>query len=350
MVSLQYMDNLPIPEIAEKASPAVISIAISKNLPKIEGFYSMPMNGKNFVIPKFQKGKKEAVRVGGGSGFIVSENGIVLTNSHVVADAKADYTAVFGADNEKKVPMKILARDPIHDIAICKVQGEGYASVPLGDSSGLQLGEWVVAVGNALGEFSNTVSLGIVSGLSRFIQAQGEAQHNVERLRGLIQTDAAINPGNSGGPLLNMKGEVIGINTAVVFGAQNIGFSIPINRAKDDIAQIKEHGRIQIPFLGIRYLIIDEMLQAKNNLPVGYGALIMRETLGDTAVIRGSSAEKAGLREFDIILEAAGKKITPEFTLQDVLQEHTIGDEISLKVLREKKERTMKVKLEEKNQ
>jgi len=344
------MNTLPITEIAKKVSPAVISIAITKDLPKVDGFYSLPMNGRNFVIPKFKKGVREAVRVGGGSGFIISENGIVLTNSHVVEDPRADYAAVFNADTIKKETMKVLARDPIHDVAICRIEGDGYPTVPLGDSSQLQLGESVLAVGNALGEFSNTVSLGIVSGLSRFIQAQGEARRNVERLRGLIQTDAAINPGNSGGPLINMSGEVVGINTAVVFGAQNIGFSIPVNQAKDDIAQIKEYGHIRIPFLGIRYLIIDEDLQQKNNLPVGYGALIMRETLGDAAVAPGSTAEKAGLREFDIILEAAGKKITTDFTLQDVLHEHEINEIIPLKILREKRERDLKVRLEEKNQ
>lgn len=350
MVLFQYMNQLPITDIAKKVSPAVISIAITKDLPKVDGFYSLPINGRNFVIPKFKKGQREAVRVGGGSGFIISESGIALTNSHVVEDRRADYTAIFSGDTTQKKAMKVLARDPIHDVAICRIEGEGYPILPLGDSSRLELGEFVVAVGNALGEFSNTVSLGIVSGLSRFIQAQGEAQKSVERLRGLIQTDAAINPGNSGGPLINMNGEVVGINTAVVFGAQNIGFSIPINQAKEDIGEIKEYGRIRVPFLGIRYLIIDEDFQQKNNLPVGYGALIMREALGETAVAKGSTAEKVGLREFDIILEAGGKKISVDFTLQDILHEHEIGETIPLKVLREKREHNIKIRLEEKSQ
>lgn len=336
-------------EIAKKASPAVVSIVVTKDLPKIEGFYNMPMGGRNYVIPKIKKGAKETVRIGGGSGFLVSSNGFVLTNSHVVQDPHAEYTIFL--DNEKNTKRKLIVvtRDPIHDVAICKLEGSDFPHLELGNSSNLQLGEYVIAVGNALGEFSNTVSLGIISGLSRFITAQqgGEMRHS-ERLRGLIQTDAAINPGNSGGPLINMEGKVIGINTAVVFGAQNIGFTIPINHAKKDIDQLKKYGHVRLPFLGVRYLILDKQIQEENKLPVDYGALIMRETLGDIAVVRDSSAHKAGLKEFDIILEANGKKITTEITLQDIIQEHEIGDKIEMKILRGKNQKIVKIELEEK--
>lgn len=343
------MEHSPVVDVVKKVSPAVISIAITRDLPKIEGFYNMPMGGRNFIVPKFKKGEKEEVKVGGGSGFIVSKDGIVLTNSHVVQDPKADYTAFLDHEHDKKHPMSIIARDPIHDIAICKIEKGEFPHLELGNSSNVALGESVIAVGNALGEFSNTVSLGIVSGLSRFIQAQGDMQaRHTERLRGLIQTDAAINPGNSGGPLINMDGKVIGINTAVVFGAQSIGFSIPVNQAKEDLKQVQEHGRIILPFLGVRYIILDKQIQEQNKLPVDYGALIMREALGETAVVPGSSAADAGLEEFDIILEASGKKITPENTLQDVISEHKIGDKIPMKVLREGKELTLEVELEEK--
>lgn len=339
------MSNNTIVEIAKKVCPCVVSIVATKDLPKIEGFYAMPVDDKNFVIPKFNKKERKQVQLGGGSGFIVNNKGVVLTNSHVVEDVNAEYTAVFNDDTKK--PLEILARDPIHDIAICNIQGTDYPALALGDSSTIQLGESVLAVGNALGEFSNTVSLGIVSGLSRYIQAQG-SKRKTEHLRGLIQTDAAINPGNSGGPLINMQGEVIGINTAVISDAQSIGFSIPINQAKGDIEQVKEYGRIRIPFLGIQYFIISQDTAQKNNLPVDYGALITRKALGEVAITPGSSAEKAGLQEFDIILEADNKKITQEFTLQDVLQEHTIGDKIPLKILREKKEKSLSIVLEEK--
>ncbi len=138
-----------------------------------------------------------------------------------------------------------------------------------------------------MGRFSNTISLGIISGLSRFIQAQGK-NSATERLRGLIQTDAAINPGNSGGPLINMDGHVVGINTATIAGAQSIGFSIPIDKAKEDLRQIKEYGRIRVPFLGIHYIILDEQSAKENKLPVSYGALITRQRLGEKAILRGS--------------------------------------------------------------
>lgn len=341
------MSHLSIIEIAKKASPAVISILITRDLPKVEGFYNLPIGGRNVIIPKFKKGKKEAVQIGGGSGFIVSENGLILTNSHVVQDPEADYTAILDHGHDKKKKLKVIARDPIHDIAICKMEGSKLPYLELGDSTQLQLGESVVAVGNALGEFSNTVSLGIISGLSRFIQAQSSMRH-VERLRGLIQTDAAINPGNSGGPLINMDGQVIGINTAVVFGAQNIGFSIPINQAKIDIEEFKKYGRVRIPFFGVRYIILDKNIQEQNDLPVDYGALIMRESLGEAPVAKGSAAGKAGLKEYDIILEADGKKITTKITLQDIIQEHKIGDTIKMKILREGKKYDTDIKLQEK--
>jgi serine protease Do len=337
------MEHSPVVDIVKKVSPAVVSIAITRDLPKVEGFYTMPMGGRNFIVPKFKKGEKEEVKVGGGSGFIVSKDGIVLTNSHVVQDPKADYTAFLDHEHDTKHPMRVIARDPIHDIAICKMEKSSVSSelphLELGNSSDVALGEYVIAV-----------SLGIVSGLSRFIQAQGDMQaRQTERLRGLIQTDAAINPGNSGGPLINMDGKVVGINTAVVFGAQSIGFSIPVNQAKADLEEVKKHGRIRLPFLGVRYIILDKNVQEQNKLPVDHGALIMRETLGEAAVAPGSAAADAGLEEFDIILEADGKQITPETTLQDIIQEHAIGDTVKMKVLREGKERELKVELEEKN-
>ena len=173
-------------------------------------------------------------------------------------------------------------------------------------------------------------------------------ERHVERLRGLIQTDAAINPGNSGGPLINMEGEVIGINTAVVFGAQNIGFAVPINNAKKDLEDIEKYGHIRQPFFGVRYIIIDKMIQKQNKLPVDHGALLLRETFADHAVAPGSSAEAAGLKEYDIILECDGTKITPEETLQDIISKHKIGDKLKCKILRDGKEENVEVTLEEK--
>lgn len=337
------MDN--IVRIAKQISPAVVSIAATKDLPRIEGFYPLPMGEKNFIIPQFRKNEKKSIKLGGGSGFVVNRRGIILTNSHVVEDPKAEYTAIFGDNSKHRI--SVLARDPIHDIAICKIEGENHPFLPLGDSTQIELGEHVVAVGNALGEFANTISLGIVSGLSRYIRAQN-SHRKTEHLRNLIQTDAAINPGNSGGPLINMHGKVIGINTAVIYEAQSIGFSIPINQAREDIDQVKTHGRILIPFLGIQYFIINKETAEKNELPASHGALITRKSLGSVAVIPGSSAQKAGLKEFDIILKADDQTISDSFTLQDALQGHKIGDSLLLTVLRNRKERLIPVTLEEK--
>jgi len=343
------MEKSPVVQIAKKVCPAVVNIVISKDMPKLRGFYTMPFGGQQVMVPKFDKRSKQRIKVGGGSGFIVSPDGVILTNAHVVADTKAQYTMVMDHDEASKFPIKIIARDPIHDIAILKIQGKKqFPYIDLGDSSQLELGEDVVAVGYALGEFRNTVSTGVVSGLSRFIQAQTGMKRQVERLRGLIQTDAAINPGNSGGPLVNMDGQVIGISTAVVFGAQNIGFAIPINNAKKDLEELKQYGHVRQPFIGIRYIILDEVVQKQNQLPVDYGAMIIRETLGEHAVVPKSSADKAGLKEFDIILECNGEKITVENTVQDVISKKQIGDTIKCKVLRNKKQTEIRIKLDEK--
>ena len=336
----------PIVEIAKKVCPAVITIVITKDLPKVEGFYLMPFGGRGVIMPKFKKGKKEATKVGGGSGFIISEDGYVITSAHVVSDTEADYTVML--EPRKKESAKVLARDPINDIAILKIKGKKLPYLELGDSHKIQLGEEVVAVGNPLGEFHDTLSSGIVSGMSRFIQATNHLTQQQQRLRGLIQTDAAINPGNSGGPLVNMEGKAIGINTAAVMGAQNIGFAIPINYAKKDLQEIKKYGKIKMPFLGIKYVILTKQMAEKNKLPVNYGALIIRENLGEPAVIKRSSADKAGLREFDIVLRARGEKITVENPLSNILQKSKIGEEIELKIMRNKKEITIKLTLGEK--
>lgn len=338
--------DLSIVEIAKKVCPAVITIVISKDLPKIEGFYMMPYGGKGIMMPKFKQGKKEATKIGGGSGFLVSPDGYLVTSQHVVADQEADYTVIL--EPTKKYPAKVLARDPINDLAILKIEGKKFPYLEPEKLEKVELGQEVVAIGNALGEFSDTVSSGIVSGLSRFIQAHNHITQQAEQLRGLIQTDAAINPGNSGGPLVNRQGRVIGINTAVVMGAQNIGFAIPINYAIKDLIEVKKYGKIKKPFLGIKYIILSKEVAVKNKISVDYGALIVRETLGEPAVIKGSSAEKAGLKEFDIVLEAKGEKITTENPLSSILHKCKINDEIKLKVLRNKKELTIKVTLQEK--
>jgi len=343
---MKNMENSPIVEIAKKTCPAVITIVISKDLPKIEGFYFFPFGDQPMVLPQIKKGKKEKTKIGGGSGFIISADGYVLTSSHVVGDPDADYSVVL--DPKRKYSAKVLARDPLVDVALLKIEGQDLPYLEMADSGEIKLGETVVAIGNPLGEFEDTLSAGIVSGLSRKITAYGGMPFKSTGLRGLIQTDAAINPGNSGGPLVNMEGKAIGINTAMVMGAQNIGFAIPINCAKKILEEIKKYGKLKRPFLGVRYFILNKEIARTNKLPVDYGALVVRENLGESAIVKGSPAEKAGLKEYDIILEVNGKKITEELPLTDVLQDHEIGDEVSMKILREGKEVTLKTELEEK--
>lgn len=305
----------------------------------------MPFNGENLVMPKVKK-EKERTKIGGGSGFIVSQDGYVLTCHHVVSDPEADYTVI--VTPEEKYPAKVLANDPLIDVAVLKIQNKSFPCLELGDSDKIELGETVVAIGNPLGEFEDTLSAGIISGLSRKITAFAGPHARATSLRGLIQTDAAINPGNSGGPLVNLAGQAIGLNTAVIMGAQNIGFAIPINYARRTLEEVMQFGKIRRPFLGVRYVILNPELSKMNKLPVDHGALIVRESFGEPAVLKDSSADKAGLREYDIILEVDNKKVTEENSLSDSLKDREIGGEIILKVLRDRKEITLKVKLEEK--
>ncbi len=340
--------------VVEKALPAVVSIIVGKDLAALEAqgfpfFGEQPLDGPSEEeilenLPRTDSGK---IRAGGGSGFIVDANGYILTNKHVVADPDAEYT-IFMPD-EEKYTAKVLARDPINDVAILKIEAEGLSTLKLGDSNRILLGQSVVAVGNALGEFKNTVSTGIVSGLSRYITAVTDMEGHAERLRGLIQTDAAINPGNSGGPLVNLKAEVIGINSAVVFGAQNIGFAIPINKAKHDLEDVRKFGRIKRPFLGVRYMLLTKDLQRKLHLDVSHGALVMAES-GGHAVISGSAAERAGIRARDVIIEVNGAPIDEKNSIEDMLEKYSIGDRLKVKLLRGSEEIACEPKLGERHE
>ena len=202
-------------KVVNDASPAVVSIIITKDLPVIEQYYINPFPDSpfNFQIPQYRQKGTQKQEVGGGTGFIISENGMILTNEHVVADTEADYTVL--TNDGKKYPAEVLARDSVRDLAIIKIKeaDRSFPTLKLGDSDSLQIGQTIIAIGNALGEFRNTVSVGVISGLGRTITAGGGG--TVETQEDVIQTDAAINPGNSGGPLLNLKGEVIGVNFAM---------------------------------------------------------------------------------------------------------------------------------------
>ncbi len=325
----------------KKVMPAVVSVVISKKLedlkkelPELDPAFSDP----RFQIPPDKIDARGMVQVGGGSGSIVDKKGIILTNKHVIAEPRAEYIVILSSG--EKLNARVLARDPLDDVAILKIDSPdgSLPTVELGDSNNLELGQTVIAFGNVLGIFQNTVSTGIISGLSRSISAKTDPTSPVQEMRGLIQTDAAINPGNSGGPLTDIFGRVIGINAAVVFGAQNIGFAIPIKAAERDLADLKRHGKIRRPFLGLRYLTLNEDLREKLKLTVAYGALVAKEHILDQAIVEGSPADKAGLKENDVILEWNGEKITTEKNIQDYLENCEVGNKIKLKVLRNGRE------------
>ncbi|MGC9602907.1 MAG: trypsin-like peptidase domain-containing protein [Minisyncoccia bacterium] len=329
-----------------RTMPAVVSIILSKSLEALKK--ELPASNKNkataFQIPPDKIDAHGMVQVGGGSGFIVDKSGIILTNKHVIAESGVSYTVFLNDDESYEA--EVLARDPINDVAILKIKtGKTLPVVKLGNSENLELGQTVLAIGNALGIFKNTVSRGIVSGLSRSVQAKSDSRAPVQELRGLIQTDAAINPGNSGGPLVDICGCAVGINAAVVVGAQNISFAIPIKAAERDLSDLKRYGRIRRPLLGLRYLVLNHDLSEKMGLPAEYGAYITRQNSTETAVIPKSPADKAGILEQDIVLEWNGEKITSDTTLQDFLDDCKVGEEVKLKILRAGKEREVMVTL-----
>lgn len=349
--SPQTQHEALIIEAVKKASPAVVSIVVSKDLPVIEEYFEewSPFGEPffKFKIPYYRQRGTEKKEIAWGSGFFVSKDGLVVTNKHVVLEEDVEYTVI--TFNGEKFPAKVLAKDPVQDLAVLKVKAQKeFPFLTLGDSDKLELGQTVIAIGNALGEFQNTVSVGVISGLGRKIIASGG--EFVEVLEDVIQTDAPINKGNSGGPLLNLKAEVVGINTAVALGGENIGFAIPINSVKKSIEQAKTLGKIVYPFLGVRYIIIDEKVQKENNLPVNYGAWIVKGKNDEPAIYPGSSAAKIGLKEGDIILEFNGEKITPNNSLAKIIKKYSPGDKVTLKILRGGQEKIFEVILGERTE
>ncbi len=348
-------------EAVKKVSPAVVSIVISKLMPKMRkiplgqffgpfGFPLPPLGGMpptdDMPEPGVPHGQGEKIKVGGGSGFIVHPDGLILTNKHVVFDPDAEYTVV--TTDEKEYIGRVISRDPVNDIAVLKIDAKGLPTIRLGNANKIELGQTVIAIGNALGLFTNTVSKGIISGVDRKISASLGQGGEIENLRNVIQTDVAINQGNSGGPLINLDGEVVGINTAIIYGAQNIGFALPINWAKSDLEDIIKHGRIIRPYMGVRCLMLNKILQERYDLPVDYGALVVKDHIpGTYAVIPDSPAHKAGVKENDIILTINGEKLTEKNELVDVVQNFKVGDELEMTFMRGSKTMKARTVLEE---
>jgi serine protease Do len=327
--NIRLEESSAIIDAAKKVSPAVVSISVSQ---KVADFY----------------GQVSSQEVAGGTGFILTSDGLIVTNKHVVAQ-QGSYKVILNDGRIFDATVKAL--DPLNDLAIVKIEAKDLPTVEIGNSDALQIGQYVIAVGNALGQFKNSVTLGVVSAKERSIQAGTDGASGAsESLSGLLQTDASINPGNSGGPLVNLSGQVVGINTAIASttgGSIGIGFAIPITSVKSVIDSVRKTGSIVRPFIGVRYVPIDKTLQQINNLPVDYGALVSQgQNPGDGAVLPGSPADKAGIVEGDIILEINGERITTGSSLSKLLQKYQPGDQVSLKILRKTQEKTLNVTLD----
>ncbi len=337
----------PLVAMIEKSEPAVVSVVATKDVPVYERYFETLDPWGFFNVPRVRNNGTEEREVGGGSGFIVSNDGMIVTNAHVVSDEEARYSVLL--HDGKSYIVDVLAKDTTLDIAVLKISEpitESLTYLSFGDSESLKLGQTVVAIGNALAEFQNSVSVGVVSGLSRSITASDEVTGKSERLEQVIQTDAAINPGNSGGPLLNIKGEVVGVSVATSRGAENIGFALPAVVVKGVVDSVKEYGEIVRPYMGVRYTMITERIAKVNNLSVEYGALITKgQTPEELAVAPGSPADKAGLVENDIILSIDGVDLKDN-DLATVLRSKKIGTEIALRVQSKGEEKTVNVTLE----
>jgi 2-alkenal reductase len=276
-----------------------------------------------------------------GSGVIISQDGYIVTNNHVVEGAAS--LAVTFADGSRH-DATLVGTDPLVDIAVIRVTDAVPAIAPLGDSDALQPGETVIAIGSPLGDFKNSVTAGVVSALNRTVPGSGQ--------EGLIQTDAAINHGNSGGPLVNLRGEVVGINTLVVRGssttgdqAEGLGFSVPSKTVKQVSDQLIQTGKIEHPYLGITYSMIDADIAAQENLPVQNGALVGASGQNQQAVLPGTPAAKAGVKDGDIITAVGGVKLDSNTSLRGALMQHKPGDTIALEVLRDGKTLSLEVTL-----
>jgi len=280
-----------------------------------------------------------------GSGFVVSSDGLIVTNKHVVSNTALAYKV--STSDGSSFDAKTISRDPNNDIAVIKIDpaeasggGKVLKPVELGDSDNLQVGQFVIAIGTALGEFRNTVTTGVISGLGRGIDAGSNFQGYVERLDNVIQTDAAINPGNSGGPLLNSFGQVIGINVAVAQGANNIAFSIPINTVKDALNAYKQNGKFPAKaYLGAEYQMLSIQIALLNQVP--QGAYVVN-------IAPGSPAEKAGIMRGDVIFKVEGQALTDtNGGLTKIVSGKKIGESLKLTIWRDGNEKEISITLTE---
>ncbi len=335
-VQREFIDNEGdlINTISKDVGPSVVSVSV-KSVAQSQDFFGM---GREFE------------QEGAGTGVIISKDGLIITNRHVVSDATTvSVTLSDGTEvTDVEVVGKTNASDPL-DIAFIRIKDTSNLDLKpatIGDSAKVEVGDRVVAIGNALGQFQNTVTSGIISGFGREIEASDGNGTNPETLQNLFQTDAAINGGNSGGPLVNSASEVIGINVATA-NAENISFAIPINDVKGLIDTVLAEGKLVRPYLGIRYVSITDDIAYEYNLPVKRGAYIPRSSRsGNSSIISGSPAEKAGLQEGDVILEIEGTKLDEKSSVVSILGQKKVGDSVAVKINRNSQEQTVNVVLE----
>ena len=313
-------------DVAEKASPSVVTIGVTKTQRVLDLFGANPFAGPFGFFDQQPSGQEETVKQDVGSGFIVDESGLIVTNKHVVADSQAQYRVI--TKNDQEYSAEKIYRDPVDDLAILKINANKGKLVPieLGSSDNLKVGQFVMAIGTALGEFRHTVTTGVISGLGRGITAGSAYESYAEQLDNVIQTDAAINPGNSGGPLLNSAGQVIGINVAVATAGQNIGFALPINLVKDSLQNFQQTGQFERAFLGIRYRMIDRDLALMNEVP--QGAYIIE-------VVAGAAADNAGIKQGDIVTDFDGQSVREENPLAKMINKKKAGDQVMVKIWRD---------------
>ncbi len=322
-------------DIVKKVGPSVVTIA--EEVTQNTGVFRI--GPFSIDIPQQEEQSSEIEPQSIGTGFIIDKEGLVVTNKHVVQQSGIDYFVI--TNDQKRYKVENIYRDPLNDISLLKIDStennKALNPIPLGDSDNLQAGQYVVAIGTALGEFENTVTTGVISGLGRGITAGSAFQGSVERIDNVIQTDAAINPGNSGGPLLNSSGQVIGVNTAVSAAGQNIGFAIPINTIKKSLDNFNKTGKFDRAYLGVSYRVIPQETALINNVP--QGAFVQ-------SVIAGSPADKAGIRQGDIITKLDGDKLTVDRELAVVIAAKKTGDKLDIEVYRDGESQNLTATLE----
>lgn len=321
-----------ISEITKETGPSVVSISVTTQAVS-QGFF----------------GPQSVESQGAGTGVVISDDGVIITNRHVIPNGTTA-VAVTLSDGTTLDDVEVIGRtnesDPL-DIAFLKIndtEGKKLTIANIGDSGEMEVGDRVIAIGNALGQFENTVTSGIISGYGRDIEAS-DGGASTESLQNLFQTDAAINPGNSGGPLMNLSGEVIGINVAVA-DAQNIGFAIPINDIKGLIASVQKNGKLERPYLGVRYVSLTDDVAYYYNLETKRGAYVVPSQEGASSVVSGSPADKAGVKEKDIITKINDDEINEKNSLVSILGRYGVDDSVRITVVRGGEEIVLNITLE----